>query len=201
MKQEMNQSLQLLLSTTEQLIVEKGCRNATLQEIMNRTGLSKGAIYHYVKSKDELFALILQAKLEEINQGFFDSVNQEMARERRGVEGPLAAIARGLRHIHQEKDVTNQIFVYLLSQKDNPAIDRLLRQIYEHSLQTSMNWIETGQTGGVISDAVDVRKTAEMFILVSYGFRMRSLIAPDAASFTLDDFHQLMHWMLAQPKE
>ncbi|WP_175471903.1 helix-turn-helix domain-containing protein [Paenibacillus naphthalenovorans] len=41
-------TFQFILSTTEQLIKEKGCQQTTLQDIMERTGLSKGAIYHYV---------------------------------------------------------------------------------------------------------------------------------------------------------
>ncbi|WP_245602145.1 TetR/AcrR family transcriptional regulator [Peribacillus kribbensis] len=47
--------------------MEIGCKNTTLQEIIKASGLSKGAIYHYVSSKDELFGLIFQNKLQEIN--------------------------------------------------------------------------------------------------------------------------------------
>ena len=60
-----NPSFQNILLTTEELILEKGCRNTTLKDIIERTGLSKGAIYHYVASKDELFGLILKTKIEQ----------------------------------------------------------------------------------------------------------------------------------------
>ncbi|ALS22500.1 MULTISPECIES: TetR/AcrR family transcriptional regulator [Paenibacillus] len=65
-------TFQFILSTTEQLIKEKGCQQTTLQDIMERTGLSKGAIYHYVKSKDELFGKILLGYMEELNHSFHE---------------------------------------------------------------------------------------------------------------------------------
>jgi AcrR family transcriptional regulator len=46
-----NPSFQLLLTSTEQLIQEKGCKNTTLKDIIEQTGLSKGAIYHYVTAR------------------------------------------------------------------------------------------------------------------------------------------------------
>ena len=58
-----NPTFQHILAITEELILEKGCRHTTLKSIIERTGLSKGAIYHYVDSKDELFRLILQSKV------------------------------------------------------------------------------------------------------------------------------------------
>ncbi|MFM9327509.1 TetR/AcrR family transcriptional regulator [Paenibacillus mesotrionivorans] len=53
-------TLKAVLETTERLAAEIGCQNTTLQEIIKRSGMSKGAIYHYVQSKDELFGLILE---------------------------------------------------------------------------------------------------------------------------------------------
>lgn len=71
-----NPSFQLLLTATEELILEKGCQQTTLQDIMKRSGLSKGAIYHYVKSKDELLGLLLQRRFAAISQRFYQTVRE-----------------------------------------------------------------------------------------------------------------------------
>lgn len=181
------QTFHLLLSTTEELIHEKGCKNTTLQEIMNRTGLSKGAIYHYVKSKDELFGLVLKSRLESVNEGFFASVKNG-----EGLDHPLSVISQGIKHAQEKNDVTNLIFIYLLSQTDNPAIEQMLKQVYQHGVETGMKWIETGQKNGVIPHHLDAKKTAELFQLISYGFRIRSIISPDSTYFTVDDMHGMM---------
>ncbi|UUZ86481.1 TetR/AcrR family transcriptional regulator [Paenibacillus sp. P26] len=50
-----------------------------MQDIADEAGLTKGAIYHYVKSKDELFAMILEAGMEQTNRRFFESVSGAVA--------------------------------------------------------------------------------------------------------------------------
>ncbi|WP_084731330.1 TetR/AcrR family transcriptional regulator [Seinonella peptonophila] len=55
---------------TEELILERRCHRTTLQDILQKAGVSKGAIYHYVNSKDELFALILKQKLVQVDERF-----------------------------------------------------------------------------------------------------------------------------------
>ena len=78
MKRELKRerTKRLLLDTTKQLILEKGCAATTLNDIITRSGLSKGAIFHYVKSKDELFSWVLKERLEEINRRFFEAAEQ-----------------------------------------------------------------------------------------------------------------------------
>lgn len=43
-----------------------------------------------------------------------------------------------------EDDVTDQVFIYLLSQKDKPGTAELLKQVFGHTLATSTSWIATG---------------------------------------------------------
>ncbi|MDY0393918.1 TetR/AcrR family transcriptional regulator [Virgibacillus halophilus] len=83
---------ELLLDTTKDLVQEKGCNNMTLNDIIKRTKLSKGAIYHYVRSKDELLALVLQERMEKINDRFFEKVNEG----KKEFEGPMKEIVRKL---------------------------------------------------------------------------------------------------------
>ncbi|WP_257009701.1 TetR/AcrR family transcriptional regulator [Evansella halocellulosilytica] len=176
-----------LLSITEQLIHEKGCKKTTLQDIIQRSGLSKGAIYHYVRSKDELFGLILQIKMEKINDEFLKEKENET-----GLEGPLHAISNGMKYVTDEADVTNNIFIYLLGRKEEPAIADILSHIYEHSIQLSVSWIEAGQRAGVIADTLDANQTAMMFMTFSYGLRVRAMIDPSSMSDASQEFHELM---------
>ena len=48
-------TIQKILDTAERLFMEKGYDNASLQNIIDATGLSKGAIYHHFASKDDIF--------------------------------------------------------------------------------------------------------------------------------------------------
>lgn len=187
-----NPSFQLLLSTTEKLILEKGCQQTTLQDIIKHSGLSKGAIYHYVKSKDELFGLLLQKRIESINHQFYQTIEQG----NHDLERPLAAISEGFRYLHDPQDVTNLIFTYLLSKKEDPVIGAILSAAYEKSIQTSVEWITRGQQGGVIPASLDARKTAILFTIYTYGIRVHTIVAPKEDHLPPGDFYQFMYLTL-----
>ena len=48
-------TVQKILDTAERLFAEKGYDRASLQNIIDATGLSKGAIYHHFASKEDIF--------------------------------------------------------------------------------------------------------------------------------------------------
>lgn len=187
-----NASYKLLLETAQRLIGEKGCRSTTLQDIMLSTGLSKGAIYHYVKSKEQLFGLVLAKQVEEVNEAFHQAVQRSS-----NLTGPLLAIAEGLSSLQQNDGTANLIMTYLLSQKDKPGISDVLRQFHERLTETAAYWIETGQRGGVIDQTLDAFKTAEQFVMLSYGMYMRNIMMADAGitaerSFGANEFYAQM---------
>ena len=190
----MTESLRHILTTTEQLIFEKGCKETTLQDIIKNSGLSKGAIYHYVRSKDELFGLILQVKMEEINEKFHQAKDKQHAE----LEAPLSAIASNFTYLMDEKDVTNQIFIYLLGRKDNPIISKKLSEVHEHTNELSVSWIEAGQKAGVIPDSLHVEKTVSMFITFAYGLRVMSMMNKKETTITMEDYYDFMSNMLHQ---
>ncbi len=141
MKQEerRQQTTRLLLDTVKELIREKGCHAMTMKDIMDRSGLSKGAIFHYVKSKDEIFVWVLQERLEETNTQFMNEV--ELGR--RSFEEPMRKIAESILQYENPQDVTNKVLLYLLGKEDQPVIAEALQQYYERSMELSRQWIVT----------------------------------------------------------
>ena len=49
------ETIRRILDTAERLFVEKGYERASLQDILDETGLSKGAVYHHFASKEDIF--------------------------------------------------------------------------------------------------------------------------------------------------
>lgn len=49
------ETVRRILDTAERLFIEKGYERASLQDILDETGLSKGAIYHHFTSKEDIF--------------------------------------------------------------------------------------------------------------------------------------------------
>jgi len=55
----MNDSRDHILKTAYLLFLQKNYKAVTMKEIVNKSGLSKGAFYHYFSSKEELFKEIV----------------------------------------------------------------------------------------------------------------------------------------------
>ena len=183
-------TMQLVLSATQELIREKGCQKTTMQDIITKTGLSKGAIYHYVKSKDELYSMVLQSSVEKVNDNFRSRVKTA---EYGDLVNPLDAIVKGLFvQFDPKQDVTNEIFIYLLSQKDKPGIGSILQQILQYSLQMSTRWIEEGQKGGAIPKELDAKKIAMFIMLNVYGLRVMKSIPGNEDLFNESDMFTIM---------
>jgi len=182
-------SFQMILDTTEELIQKKGCRQTTLQDIITKTGLSKGAIYHYVSGKDELLGLVLKSRIEQINARFHEIVNSPASQ---GLDNPLQLIASGMAQASRHEHVTNKIFIYLLSQMDNPKVSEIMKNVYDHTLETCTQWIGVGQNSGVIPAAVDKTKVAEGLLMFMYGLRVQNTIRQGAGSMNMEDIMQFM---------
>lgn len=66
---------QKIVSTATALFSRNGFEKTTMQDIMNSTGLSKGALYHHFISKQEIMEYIIVQSKETISSFFENLVN------------------------------------------------------------------------------------------------------------------------------
>ena len=68
-----------ILNTATQLFIQKGSEKTSMQDIAQTAGISKGAIYHHFKSKDEIVFAVLRSRQElmeeEMKQWLKDTEN------------------------------------------------------------------------------------------------------------------------------
>ena len=70
-------TIDLILNVALNLFIENGYENTTIQDIINNLGgLSKGAIYHHFKSKEEIFVGVCQ-RIEDQNAYYFDKIRDD----------------------------------------------------------------------------------------------------------------------------
>lgn len=192
MKQEerRERTTRQLLESTKALIREKGCHAITMKDIMDKSGLSKGSIFHYVKSKDELFVWVLQEQLEHTNERFIQTVDAQ--KDNPGFAGPMQEITAGLKALETADHVANKVFMYLLGKEEDPSVRQVLGKFYERSLQLAGQWIASGQKHGVIGKHVDKENISELFVLLSLGFRIKHSLATESGSYTAQDLAAFM---------
>lgn len=64
----------LILQTASTIMMDVGYENMTIKNILDETGLSKGALYHHFKSKDEIIDALWDFELDE-NDKDLDFIN------------------------------------------------------------------------------------------------------------------------------
>lgn len=87
-------SLETILRTALQVMVKRGYRNTTIEQIADASGLTKGAVYHYFSSKEEL----LMAVLEMVEH---DVISDELPEDAEGAHHASAS-DRLVRFLHMQ---------------------------------------------------------------------------------------------------
>ncbi|MEF9970685.1 MAG: TetR/AcrR family transcriptional regulator [Oscillospiraceae bacterium] len=71
------ETLRRIVDEATGLFIQKGYENTSIQDILDRLGgLSKGAIYHHFKSKEEIFQAVCR-KIGEENIAYFDKIRDD----------------------------------------------------------------------------------------------------------------------------
>jgi len=70
------ETVNLILETAMKLFAEKGYEHTSIQDIINNLGgLSKGAIYHHFRSKEDILDAVTTKMSEQSNKMLFEIQN------------------------------------------------------------------------------------------------------------------------------
>lgn len=74
------ETINLILTEALKLFIEKGYEHTSIQDMLNNLGgLSKGAIYHHFKSKEEIFEAVC-AKIGNENMVYYDEIRDDKSK-------------------------------------------------------------------------------------------------------------------------
>lgn len=107
------QTLELILSVSARLFTERGYEKTSIQDIIEEVGMSKGAIYHHFKSKEDILDAVMERQ--------FSYASQRLDELIRYTQAPSARekLARILEHIVADPEV-HSIDNVLSAQIKNP---------------------------------------------------------------------------------
>ena len=71
------QKKQYILDTARKVFVEKGYKNVTMKDIVEACEISRGGLYLYFDSTQQIFSEILQMESEETDDVFSERISEE----------------------------------------------------------------------------------------------------------------------------
>lgn len=118
-----------ILTAAEELFSKRGFKGTTMQKISEKAGLSKGAVYLYFKSKEELYLTVCIKGIA----GFGESLEAAGARAK-GLEARTKAI----------------YLAYIRHSLEEPAIFRVLRDTFLEQVRENLSRETIEETSGII---------------------------------------------------
>ncbi len=149
-------TVEKILEVSQRLFLEKGYDNTKIQDIADELGMTKGAIYHHFKSKEEIMDVLGDTMF--VNNNPFEIVKKR--NDLNGLEKMKYVINLNQSN-EQMIELTNQALPLL----ENPQIlAKMFESNYQYLLPYWLELVEEGQKDGSIKTN-QPKELAELLIL------------------------------------
>jgi AcrR family transcriptional regulator len=161
-----------LVATARTVFIERGFHGASLDEIAERAGYSKGAVYSNFAGKDELFLAVLDAHFEQRARALVDVIFDEG-----GLEDSYRAVARSMTAADEaEPGWTPLLLEFWAHASRRPALRAAVSERREHFFGIAAGLIsELGARHGV-EFAIPAKEIARGSNALSRGIALDRLL-------------------------
>jgi AcrR family transcriptional regulator len=139
-----------ILTAANQVFGEKGYRQATMDDVAKKLGVSKGALYLYFASKEELFEAICRTEPLAFKKILYSSFSEN----KNPLESAGEFFDEMLKHYGSNSGLSFEIFS---EASHNPSLRRVLKKTQDEYAATLMNYLEEGRKMGFIDRDLDLR--------------------------------------------
>ena len=164
------QKKKFILETAHKVFAEKGFRNVTMKDIVDACEISRGGLYLYFSSTEEIFLELIRMEAEETDDVFAGSISENAS----AAEILAVFLKEQKREILRAKKTLSvatyeYFFANQVSKKDN-----FLKKQFDQAVVLLERLINTGIENGEFY-VVDARIAAKNIMYVLEGLRIASL--------------------------
>jgi AcrR family transcriptional regulator len=162
-----------IISGAAKVFAEYGYDLTTMDQICQALNISKGGLYIYFKSKQDLFLSVLGT----IYEGRYEMMSKAFAAED-PVPVKFEKLLAGLEKIVAPEDQTSMrlwVEAYLQSRR-MPKLEEMKTKSYRQFEQLLQDLLVEGQQCGLVDENLDPANAAEMMMAVADGLMLHSLI-------------------------
>lgn len=181
----MNDSREHILKTAFSLFITKGYKAVTMHDLENATKLTKGAFYHYFKSKEDLFQAVIEkyylpddmiCQARNVNT-LEEYINLNIACQRKKMLG-IKEITGG-----QMPD-PNYLNLILDAKKYFPVLETEIKNTFREQINQWERIIVKAKENGEIRTNIDTSAFAEIFTSIGLGI-IKNLILDDSLEYSI----------------
>ena len=151
-----------ILDVANKVFAKKGYHEATMDDIARRLGVSKGAIYLYFSSKEDLF----EAMCKTAPQAFKEILYSSFGDEANPIQSATQFFDKMLKLSASNPGLSFEI---LSEASRNPGLKRILRQNHEEYERVLTGFLAEGRKRKIVGDNLDIRPLANALIALWNG--------------------------------
>ena len=157
-----------IIKAANQVFGEKGYRQATMDDVAKKLGVSKGALYLYFASKEDLFAEICRSEPLAFKQILYSSFSEN----NQPLESAGTFFDNMLKRYGSESGLTFEIFS---EASHNTSLRKILKKTQDDYAKTLLNYLEEGKKRGFIHNDLDLEPLT--YALIGLWNGMETLVA------------------------
>ncbi|GAB4021544.1 TetR/AcrR family transcriptional regulator [Spirosoma koreense] len=179
----MEESRQHILQTALTLFLEKSYKAVTFQELMEKTGFSKGAFFHYFKNKQQIFEAAIDLYIERFATVEFTQLSQTSLREFLDAYFQEARKVRDTILTPELMFGANHYSLLFEAMRIVPDFKTKINRHEAKALAAWMNIIAAARTSGEIKTTLPDEQLARLFIDTSHGLVIHLIMTDNTTAF------------------
>jgi AcrR family transcriptional regulator len=164
-----------LLEAARTVFARHGFQNATVEQIADQAGFSKGAVYSNFASKEELFMGMLEQHIEERRVQMAQAVSREETYEERAMVGA----AQFMEMVRSEPEWILLFLEFTAYASRNPELRPRLAEQLGRFQDTIKQLLEDGVRAFGIKGDVPSDEMAVAVMALGHGIALHELVDPD----------------------
>jgi AcrR family transcriptional regulator len=177
----MHPSKEHIITVASLLFLQKSYKEVTMQEIVKNTGLSKGAFYHYFKSKEQLFLEVLDFFFSTVFVHDYDAYSKDSFYQFYH-DYARATKKIGKKYLEKFRDSGNDVFninyfsMVIEGTRLFPGFRENMVRGFQHELETWKGVIRKARKNKEIKTEMTDEEIAKTFIGLGDGISMHMLM-------------------------
>ncbi|HBH24957.1 MAG TPA: hypothetical protein DDY13_16255 [Cytophagales bacterium] len=190
-----------ILETSLQKFLEKSYKEVTLKELVEASGLSKGAFYHYFSSKEELYQKAVESYIDYMYETMVNAFDQEKSFRKN-----LEFMLHSFQAMYDDEEVDKasrhkqfNSYIDLVRQSmQNPVLNKKMHQFMKRIEVKLMEFVQVAQFNGQIRQDLQPKSIAlQLMILIEganlfYPFQEEDRPITDFMTEILDQYLALI---------
>ncbi|MCM1045616.1 MAG: TetR/AcrR family transcriptional regulator [Candidatus Gastranaerophilales bacterium] len=161
------QKRKYILETARKVFMEKGFKRVTMKDIVEACEISRGGLYLYFESTDQIFLEVLKMETQEADDVFSDSISEDAT----AADILFLFLQEQKKELLRKKDTLTQATYEFYFENELPRKDNILRRQFDSAVKIIERLIEIGvENQEFFCD--DCKEAARNIMLVLEGMKV-----------------------------